>query len=157
MLEETILECENDILRILECENGILTYNWKVAWIGAIGHSTHMPCLLYNTYKHHFYSNYPVYAGFYGLFCITLCTVFVTYVLSLSGRVLAWLSVWGEVQICIWPSWCHCHSPSLVSVKSRLVLVLAHSVNPRQSPEGRKTDVCVCVFCHIIICPIAIA
>jgi len=28
---------------------------------------------------------------------------------NLSGEVLAWLSVWGEVQICIWPSWCHCH------------------------------------------------
>ena len=35
---------------------------------------------------------------------------------------LAWLSVWSEVQACIWPSWCHCHSPSLASVKSRLVL-----------------------------------
>jgi len=22
---------------------------------------------------------------------------------------LPWLSVWGEVQIRIWPSWCHCH------------------------------------------------
>ena len=36
--------------------------------------------------------------------------------------VLAWLSVWSEVQTCIWPSWCHCHSLSLASVKSRLVL-----------------------------------
>ena len=28
----------------------------------------------------------------------------------LSGEVLAWLSVWSEVQmICIWSSWCHCH------------------------------------------------
>jgi len=27
-----------------------------------------------------------------------------------SGRMLAWLSAWSEVQICIWPSWCHCHS-----------------------------------------------
>jgi len=36
--------------------------------------------------------------------------------------VLAWLSVWREVQTCIWPSWCHCHSLSLASVKSRLVL-----------------------------------
>jgi len=27
-----------------------------------------------------------------------------------------WLSVWGEVQICIWPSWCHCHSLSLAAV-----------------------------------------
>ena len=27
----------------------------------------------------------------------------------------------SEVQTCIWPSWCHCHSLSLASVKSRLV------------------------------------
>ena len=39
-----------------------------------------------------------------------------------SGEVLAWLSVWSEVQTCIWPSWCHCHSLSLASVKSRLIL-----------------------------------
>ena len=39
-----------------------------------------------------------------------------------SGGVLAWLSVWSEVQTCIWPSWCHCHSLSLALVKSRLVL-----------------------------------
>ena len=37
-----------------------------------------------------------------------------------SGGALAWLSVWSEVQTCIWPSWCHCHSLSLVSVKSVL-------------------------------------
>ena len=37
-----------------------------------------------------------------------------------SCVVLAWLSVWSKVQICIWPSWCHCHSLSLASVKSRL-------------------------------------
>ena len=42
---------------------------------------------------------------------------------KLSGGVLAWLlSVWSEVHTCIWPSWCHCHSLSLASVKSRLVL-----------------------------------
>jgi len=29
---------------------------------------------------------------------------------KMSGEVLAWLSVWSEVQmICIWFSWCHCH------------------------------------------------
>ena len=38
---------------------------------------------------------------------------------KLSGGVLAWLSVWSEVQTCICSSWCHCHSPSLASVKSR--------------------------------------
>ena len=41
---------------------------------------------------------------------------------NLSGGVLAWLCVWNEVQTCIWPSWCHCHSLSLASVKSRLFL-----------------------------------
>ena len=39
-----------------------------------------------------------------------------------NGGVLAWLSVLSEVQTCIWPSWCYCHSLSLASVKSRLVL-----------------------------------
>jgi len=64
---------------------------------------------------------------------------------QLSGGVLAWLTVWGKVQICVWPSWCHCHSLSLTSVKSRLILVPAHLGNPRESPEGHKMDVCVWV------------
>ena len=34
---------------------------------------------------------------------------------KLSGGVLAWLSVWSELQACICPSWCHCHSLSLAS------------------------------------------
>jgi len=29
---------------------------------------------------------------------------------------LAWLSVWSEVEICVWSSWCHCHSLSLAPV-----------------------------------------
>ena len=41
---------------------------------------------------------------------------------KLSSGVLAWLSVWCEVQTCIWPSGFHCHSLSLAPVKSRLVL-----------------------------------
>jgi len=41
---------------------------------------------------------------------------------KLSGGMLVWLSVWCEVQTCIWPSWRHCHSLSLAPVKSRLVL-----------------------------------
>jgi len=29
----------------------------------------------------------------------------------LGGGVLAWLCVWSEVpMVCIWSSWCHCHS-----------------------------------------------
>ena len=41
---------------------------------------------------------------------------------KLSGGMLVWLSVWSKVQTCTQPSWCHCHSLSLASVKSRLVL-----------------------------------
>ena len=33
--------------------------------------------------------------------------------------VLAWLSVWSEMQTWIRPSWCHCHSLPLASGKSR--------------------------------------
>ena len=61
---------------------------------------------------------------------------------KLSGEVLAWLSAWSDVQTCIWPSWCHCHSLSLAPVKSRLVFwywltwVL---------PEKGPLNGCVCV------------
>jgi len=40
---------------------------------------------------------------------------------KMSGVVLEWLSVWSEVQTCIWPSGCHCHSLSLALAKCRLV------------------------------------
>ena len=56
---------------------------------------------------------------------------------NLSGGVLVWLSVWSEVQTCIWTSWCHCHSLSLASVKSRLVLPFWYwlaSVVPDKGP-----------------------
>jgi len=54
----------------------------------------------------------------------------------LSREVLAWVSVWGEVQTYIWPSWYHCHPLSLASVKSRLVfifLVPVHRGSPGQT------------------------
>jgi len=43
---------------------------------------------------------------------------------KLSGGMLVWLSVWGKVQICIWPSWCHCHSLSLDQVNPDWFTVL---------------------------------
>jgi len=55
---------------------------------------------------------------------------------KLSGGVLAWLSVWSEVQTCIWSSWCHCHSLSLALVKSRLFLPFWYRltwVNPERA------------------------
>jgi len=62
---------------------------------------------------------------------------------KLSGGMLAWLSVWGKVQICIWPSWCHCHSLSLAPVNPDwfylpgfTFLVPAHPGSPAQSLGG---------------------
>ena len=73
---------------------------------------------------------------------------------KLSGGVLVWLSVWSEVQTCIWASWCHCHSLSLASVKSRLVLPFWYWLT-RVVPEKKPINGCVCVlflFCaHSIV------
>ena len=66
---------------------------------------------------------------------------------KLSGGVLVWLSVWSEVHTCIWPSWCHCHSLSLASVKSRLVLPFwcrLTWVVPEKGPLNGCVCVCVC-------------
>ena len=63
---------------------------------------------------------------------------------QLSGGVLVWLSVWSEVQTCIWPSGCHCHSLSLASVKSRLVLPFWYLLT-RVVPDKGPLNGCVCV------------
>ena len=63
---------------------------------------------------------------------------------KLSGGVLVWLSVWSKVQTCIWPSWCHCHSPSLASVKSNLVLPFCYWLT-RVVPEKGPLNGCVCM------------
>jgi len=56
----------------------------------------------------------------------------------------------GEMQICIWPSRCHCCSLSLAPVNPDwfcllgfTFLVLAYPGSPRQNPESRKTVVVV--------------
>jgi len=78
---------------------------------------------------------------------------------KLSGGVLAWLSVCSDVQTCIRPSWCHCHSLSLASVKSRLVLPFWYRLT-WVVPEKGPLNVCVCVCvlcitvyskCHVLI------
>ena len=63
--------------------------------------------------------------------------------------VLAWLFVWST-----WPSWCHCHSLSLASVKSRLVLPFWYRlawVVPDNGPLNKCVCVCVCV-CVRCVC-----
>jgi len=62
---------------------------------------------------------------------------------------LAWLSVWSKVQTCIWPSGCHCHSLSLASVKSRLVLSSWYRLT-WVVPEKGPLNGCVCVI-HCVL------
>ena len=67
-----------------------------------------------------------------------------------SGKQITtpWLSVWSEAQTCIWPSWCHCHSLSLASLKSRLVLPFWYRLTwvvPEKGPLNGCMRACVCV------------
>jgi len=70
--------------------------------------------------------------------------------IQLSGGVLAWLSVWSEVQTCIQPSGFHCHSLSLASVKSRLVLPFWYRLSWVVLDKG--PCVCVCVRACVRAC-----
>ena len=70
---------------------------------------------------------------------------------KLSGGVLAWLSVWSMVLTCIWPSWCQCHSLSLASVKSRLVLPFWYRLT-RVVPDKGPLNGCVCVSTINLLC-----
>jgi len=54
------------------------------------------------------------------------------------------VSVWSELQTCIRPSWCRCHSLSLASVKSRLVLPFWYWLT-WVVPDKGLLNVCVCV------------
>jgi len=63
--------------------------------------------------------------------------------------VLAWLSVWSEVLTCIWPSWCHYHSLSLASLKSRLVLPFWYRLTRVVPDKGPLNSMCVCVKCWL--------
>ena len=68
------------------------------------------------------------------------------------------LCVWVKVQICIWPSWCHCHSLSLAPVNPdwfylpRFIFpkfwCRLTQVVPDKNHEGCNTVVrlCVCEF-----------
>ena len=48
-----------------------------------------------------------------------------------------------KLQTCIWPRWCHCHSLSLVSVKSRLVFAFLVPAHPGSLGQ-RPLNGCVC-------------
>jgi len=52
-------------------------------------------------------------------------------------------SMWSEVQTCIWSSRHYCHSLSLASVKSRLVLPFWYRLN-QVIPDKGPLNRCVC-------------
>ena len=57
------------------------------------------------------------------------------------------------MQTCIWPSGCHCHSLSLASVKSRLVLPFWYRLTRAGSPGQRAVKrMCVCVRACVCVC-----
>ena len=78
-----------------------------------------------------------------------ICCMLSAFKKKLSGGVLAWFSVWSEVQTCIWPSWFHCHSLYLASVKSRLVLPFWYRLTRVVLDKGPLNG-CACV-CAISI------
>jgi len=58
--------------------------------------------------------------------------------------------IWSDVHICIWPSWCHCHSLSLAPMKSRLVLPFWYRFT-WVVPDKGPLSVCVCVCVHACV------
>ena len=66
---------------------------------------------------------------------------------NLSGGVMVWLFVCSEVQTCIWLSWCHCHSLSVASIISRLVLPFWYRLTRVVLDSGQLNGcVCVCYY-----------
>ena len=80
------------------------------------------------------------------LICTCKCSLstclYCLNIIYLSGGVLAWLSLWSEVQTCIRPSWSHCHSCFNKIQIGFTFLVLDHPGSPGQRAVKR---VCVCV------------
>ena len=73
---------------------------------------------------------------------------------KLSGGVLMWLSVCSKVLTCIWPSWCHCHSLSLASVKSRLSLPFWYRLTwvfPEKGPLNGWLNGWWCVWEKVVV------
>jgi len=65
--------------------------------------------------------------------------------------ILLLFAVWSEVQTCIWPSWCHCYSLSLASVKSRLVLPFSYWLT-RVVPDKGPLNGCMYVILLLSCC-----
>ena len=98
--------------------------------------------------------------------CYIYCLPSVLWCCWLGGRKGIWpiktewwgagvVSVWSEVQTCIWPSWCHCHSLSLASGKSRLVLTFWYRLTRVVLDKGPLNGcmyICICCLLVYIVC-----
>jgi len=56
----------------------------------------------------------------------------------------------SEVQTCIWPSWCQCHSPSLCFSKIQIGFTSLYRLN-RVVPDKGPLNGCVCVTYLLIV------
>ena len=66
---------------------------------------------------------------------------------KLTDGVLAWLSVWSEVQmICIWFSWCHCHPVVACFIKIQIGLTVLVLVHPGCPGKEAVKPVSVCLL-----------
>ena len=94
------------------------------------------------------------------VFCTCVCLPSVLWCCWLGGRkgirpvknwvVRCWHGyVWSEVQTCICSSWCHCHSLSLASVKSRLVSPFWYRLT-WVVPDKGPLNGCVCIL-HLCV------
>ena len=66
---------------------------------------------------------------------------------KLSDGVLAWLSVWSELQTCIWPSGCYWHSVSCFS-EIQIGFTFLVPADPGTGSPGQRAIKrgCVCVL-----------
>ena len=74
---------------------------------------------------------------------------------KLSDEVLAWLSVWSEVQIiCMWSSWCHCHSIVSCFIKIQIGLTFLVPTYPGCPGKEavRRASVSVVHLMKFILC-----
>ena len=67
---------------------------------------------------------------------------------NMSDEVLAWLSVWSEVQMtCIWSGWCHCHPIISASEKPEWFILLV----PAYQVVMEKAVKRLCVWCVFVL------
>jgi len=63
-----------------------------------------------------------------------------------TDEVLAWLSVWSEVQlICTWSSWCYCHPISSCFIKIQIGLTFLAPAYPGCPEKEAVKHVSVCL------------